>query len=146
MDFFPPERFPQFRNYAQDVLKGKIISYEVNYPQPDGSVFFFSVRMLPIKNNEHEIFGLMVEVSDITEIKKYTNAIEEQNKKFREIAWLQSHIVRAPLARMMGIINLLADNDLDIAEHREFLKHLSTSADELDAIIKDITEKTQQLK
>ncbi len=145
-DFFPSERFPQFRNYANDVLKGRNINYEVNYPQADGSVFFFNVRMFPIKNNENEIFGMMLEVSDITEIKKYTNAIEEQNKKFREIAWLQSHIVRAPLARMMGIINLLTDNNLDAAEHREFLKYLAISAGELDVIIKDITDKTQEIK
>jgi light-regulated signal transduction histidine kinase (bacteriophytochrome) len=102
--------------------------------------------MFPIKNSQDEIFGLMLEISDVTEIKKYTNAIEEQNKKFREIAWLQSHIVRAPLARMMGIINLIKDNDLDIAEHRDFLVHLSASADELDTIIRDITSKTREIK
>jgi PAS domain S-box-containing protein len=145
-DFFPKERFPQFRNYSNDVLKGKSISYEVNYPQADGAIFYFNVRMFPIKNSQDEIFGLMLEISDVTEIKKYTNAIEEQNKKFREIAWLQSHIVRAPLARMMGIINLIKDNDLDIAEHRDFLVHLSASADELDTIIRDITSKTREIK
>ncbi len=146
IDLMPAERVPQFLNYANDVLRGTSISYEVNYPLANGSPSFLNVRMFPIKNNENEIFGMLVEVSDITEIKKYTNAIEEQNKKFKEIAWLQSHIVRAPLARMMGIINLLRDNNLDITEHREFLQHLSTSADELDAIIKDITEKAQEIK
>jgi hypothetical protein len=34
-------------------------------------------------------------------------AIEKQNKKLKEIAWAQSHIVRAPLARMLGIVNLI---------------------------------------
>jgi len=135
----------QFRSYADDVLKGKHISFEVNYPQDDGSVFFFNIRMLPIKDNANEIFGLMLEISDITEIKKYTNAIEEQNKKLKEIAWLQSHIVRAPLARMMGLINLLRDNDLDISEHREFLIHLAASADELDSVIRGITNKTHEI-
>jgi len=142
IDALLTERFPRFRSYADDVLNGKNISYEVNYPQADGSAVFFNIRMFPIKNKENEIFGLMLELVDITGIKKYTNAIEEQNEKFREIAWLQSHIVRAPLARMMGIINLIKDNDLDIEEHREFLAHLATSAAELDSIIKDITDKT----
>ncbi len=146
VDLIPPERLPQFRRYSEDVLKGKNISYEVNYLLADSSIGFFSVRMFPIKNAENEIFGMLVEVSDITEIKKYTNAIEEQNKMFKEIAWLQSHIVRAPLARMMGIANLIKDNDLDIEENKEFLQHLSTSADELDTIIKDITAKANEVK
>ncbi|MFX6036039.1 hypothetical protein ABTE74_21885, partial [Acinetobacter baumannii] len=32
---------------------------------------------------------------------QYVNYIEAQNEKLRNIAWTQSHIVRAPLARIL---------------------------------------------
>ncbi|MFK5073451.1 hypothetical protein ACI4BE_28395, partial [Klebsiella pneumoniae] len=38
---------------------------------------------------------------------QYVNYIEAQNEKLRNIAWTQSHIVRAPLARILGIINFI---------------------------------------
>lgn len=145
-DFLPKDRISTFSDYANDVFQGKNITYEVNYPQADGTSFFFNVSMSPIRNSQSEIVGMMSAISDITDIKKYTNAIEEQNKKLLEIGWLQSHIVRAPLSRMMGIINLLRDCELDVTENDECLKHLSTSADELDAIIKDITNKSEEIK
>ena len=47
-------------------------------------------------------------VSDVTEKVRYVGAIEKHNEKLREIAWIQSHIVRAPLARMMGIVGLIS--------------------------------------
>jgi hypothetical protein len=34
---------------------------------------------------------------------KYVRAIEEQNLKLREITWIQSHVVRAPLSRILGL-------------------------------------------
>ena len=145
-DFLPKDRISVFNGYANEVLKGENISNEVSYLQPDGTRLFYNVNMSPIRDNQNEIVGIMLAISDITDIKKYTNAIEEQNKNLLEIAWLQSHIVRAPLARMMGIINLLRNHDLDSTEHCEYLSHLSTSADELDTIIKDITTKTEEIK
>lgn len=146
IDFLPKDRISVFRGYAEDVLQGKNMSNEVNYAQPDGTILFYNVTMSPISNNQKEIVGMMLAISDITDIKKYTNAIEEQNKNLLEIAWLQSHTVRAPLARMMGIINLLRNQDLDNAEYGEYLIYLSTSADELDTIIKDITKKTEEIR
>ena len=53
---------------------------------------------------------------DITEFKKNVDAIELQNKKLAEIAWEQSHVVRAPLARMLGCIHHLEDSREHIDE------------------------------
>lgn len=84
-------------------------------------------------------------VNDITEKVKYIEAIENQNIQLREIAWIQSHVVRAPLSRMMGIINVLKEAEVDPAEQKMLLDHFIESGEELDAIIKDITLKTKEI-
>jgi signal transduction histidine kinase len=83
-------------------------------------------------------------LKDITENFEYLNAIEEQKQKLSEIAWTQSHMVRAPLARMMGLINLLQYEDNQDKNTRELLKHILDSAHEFDGIIKSIVQNTQQ--
>jgi hypothetical protein len=40
---------------------------------------------------------------DVTYLKENISVLENQNIKLRKIAWIQSHIVRTPLTRMMGI-------------------------------------------
>ena len=82
---------------------------------------------------------------DISERMRYIKAIEEQNIKLREIAWVQSHVVRAPLARIMGLVNLLNACSSEKGNDAELLSFISTSALELDEIIRGIVRKTEQV-
>ncbi len=81
------------------------------------------------------IYGM---IQDINDQKKHLGEIETQNKQLREIAWMQSHIVRAPVARIMGIINLLNDFDNIEISREELLQNILDSAYELDGIIRKI--------
>jgi len=70
--------------------------------------------------------------------------LQAQNKKLRGIAWIQSHMMRAPLARMMGSIHLLQDNSNPAGgEHDILYQAVLNSANELDALIRSITEKAE---
>jgi light-regulated signal transduction histidine kinase (bacteriophytochrome) len=83
----------------------------------------------------------IIVVQDVTDRLKYIKAIEEQNEKLREISWMQSHLVRAPLARIMGLIPLFKGSQEDDKETSKILEYISTSAEELDQIIKNISGK-----
>lgn len=72
--------------------------------------------------------------------------LEEQNGRLREIAWIQSHVVRAPLARLMGLIELLKMEANSDQQRRWVLQSIAKSAQELDSIIGEIIEKSQQVE
>lgn len=75
------------------------------------------------------------------------NTITSQNETLRDIAWTQSHIVRAPLARMLGIISLLeAEIYSEELSREQMLKLIVESANELDGIIRDISSKAYASK
>lgn len=86
----------------------------------------------------------LVVANDITRALNYKEKIESQNKILREIEWTQSHIVRAPLARLMALVNLIILDVLDDEEKKDYLSHIYSSALELDEVIKDISNKTNQ--
>jgi len=90
--------------------------------------------------------GRIILANDITERFAYVEAIEKQNEKLKEIAWIQSHVVRAPLARMMSLIDILKTYDIANAENEKFLDYILESAEELDVIIKDISNKSEAIK
>jgi two-component system sensor histidine kinase/response regulator len=75
--------------------------------------------------------------------KKSAEALEKQNEKLKEISWMQSHVIRAPLARIMGLIPLINDLKENNIELDKMLKYLIVSANELDEVIGDITDKTK---
>lgn len=82
---------------------------------------------------------------DITERILYTKTIEEQNEKLKEIAWLQSHSVRAPLARIIGLIHVLSSKKLNNEQEQMYLNFALDSAHELDAIVNDVVKKTKKI-
>ncbi len=87
----------------------------------------------------------VVVVNDITQGLKYVEAIENRNRELQEIAWMQSHMVRAPLARVMGLISLIKDNSLTPLEKEHSLVHILKAAEEFDVIIKDIVRKAEKV-
>ncbi len=89
--------------------------------------------------------GRIILANDVTERNAYVEAIEKQNEKLKEIAWIQSHVVRAPLSRMMGLIDIIKNYRIDDIENEELLNYLLVSAEELDNVIKDISKKAETI-
>lgn len=88
----------------------------------------------------------LVLVNDVTERNRYIEAIEIQNEKLKDIAWMQSHKVRAPLARLMGLVKLLKDGKTEERKKDVFFQYILNSAEELDEIIKVVVDKSKQIK
>lgn len=86
--------------------------------------------------------GFTAFIKDVTERHHYVQRIEEQNKVLRDITWVQSHVVRAPLARLLGGVDLLS-HETDKAKMARLLEIIRESALELDDIVKDIIEKSE---
>ncbi|MDO7173268.1 PAS domain S-box protein [Mariniflexile sp. AS56] len=124
----------QAANYFGNTYRHLKKNGELIYVEIRGNVIDFEGRKAEI-----------VLATDITEKLDYIKAVENQNIRLKDIAWTQSHVVRAPLSRLMAIIDLVKNGDLDVAEKEELLGHVLESANEIDDIIRDISEKTKPL-
>lgn len=87
--------------------------------------------------------GLSIYFKDITKQKNDLCEIQEQNRQLRDIAWIQSHEVRAPLARIIGLVNLLNDKMYLDSELPGLLDDIGNNARELDALVRDIVRKSE---
>lgn len=84
-------------------------------------------------------YGAMI---DFTESLERMNKIEIQDKALKDISWTQSHVVRAPLANLLGFIYLLEENIETGLSDKELIEHIAASARRLDEIIREIVSKT----
>jgi PAS domain S-box-containing protein len=83
-------------------------------------------------------------IQDVTDRINYIHRLEEKNKKLSEISWLQSHVVRAPLAQIMGLSELMSVEECNV-QMKELISHLRNSANDLDQVIRDIISKTEDV-
>lgn len=101
--------------------------------QGDESHFFAFNAVAREKNNQ---LHYIILVEDISERKKFLQETEAQNQRFRKIAWIQSHLVRAPLARIKELNQVLREGDCASSEEELIYRQaLHRSVDELDSIV-----------
>jgi PAS domain S-box-containing protein len=116
--------------------------YETVHRRKDNTLYTGEVHLQLIVQ-EKQIFYLAI-VIDITERKKHLSKILHQNEKLRDIAWMQSHEIRAPLARIMGLINLITNYKNPDINLKEMLGYIMSSAHQMDDIIKKIVKETER--
>lgn len=137
-----PRLMKELESYQRDKPGYRTGTYKLK--RKDGSVI-----MVEVHSNKMDYSGVDARIllaNDLTERIRHTRAIEEQNTKLREIAWTQSHVVRAPLARLMGLVALSKVTPEEDFEERAFcLDEIENAARELDVIIRDIAAQAERL-
>ncbi len=78
--------------------------------------------------------------------KQSENLLVINNQKLMDIASLQSHIVRKPVANIMGIVQMIDFENKSNPMNFELLKRLEAATNELDDVIHRIVENTEEVK
>lgn len=131
-------------NIAATVFRNFKLGANIRHRKSNGELFYVAIHNSMLKFNNQPV--TIINASDISQTVEYLKAIEVYTIKLKEIAWTQSHIVRAPLSRMMGIVNVLKQIGTTNPDFNEWVIHFDNSAKELDNIILDITRKTEAVK
>lgn len=110
--------------------------------------FYLNIKM---KNDLEKLVNQKTaELSNANEkLKSALTEIESQNSTLKEISWNQSHLVRAPLTKAMGINQLLINyiKYTNIGKSREQLEsELMETLKQLDQIVRDTHFKSENLK
>lgn len=66
-------------------------------------------------------------------------------ERLREIALMQSHVVRVPIAHIMGLFSLFKFDNPQDPVNAEILSMLKAAADSFDIIIHEIVKKTEEI-
>jgi PAS domain S-box-containing protein len=107
-----------------------------------GRLRYEELSFNPIRDLHEDVIGVNCFLRDITEPQEYLQKIEKQNERLRKIAWIQSHLVRAPVASILGLAQLC---NLEDPRNAEIIPMLKKSAEDLDKVIQDINTLTDDL-
>ena len=125
-----------YKQYLKAMNENVAVHFEEFYP---------SLNIWVEVNAYPSSYGLSVYFKNITDQKKRLCEIENQNNQLKEIARIQSHEVRAPLARIMGLVNLINDGLNCETELPSLLADIGNSACELDKLVRKIVKTTEEL-
>ena len=145
IDFYNVEKAALFDERVQAVfVEKKKLLFETQAVFRNREYWFRST-LYPVYNSMSEMYAVMVSTIDITGIKYSEEALRKQNDVLKQIAFLQSHIVRSPLTNIQGILLLLDEGGMT-EENLNYFKLLKQAAGKLDDVIKEIVEKAIFIK
>ncbi|GAB3665133.1 hypothetical protein GCM10028791_40860 [Echinicola sediminis] len=85
-------------------------------------------------------------MQDVSKLRGIIEQIKSHNQEFSRIAFAQSHLVRAPLARIMGLVIHMREFGFDPDEQEMLLDSLMKSCEELDSQLREIARKTSNIR
>ncbi|HBT14924.1 MAG TPA: aerobic respiration two-component sensor histidine kinase ArcB, partial [Erwinia persicina] len=115
------------------------LTYEQWLDYPDGRKACFEIRKVPYYDRVGKRSGLMGFGRDITERKRYQDALENASREKTTFISTISHELRTPLNGIVGLSRILLDTDLN-QEQLKYLKTIHVSAITLGNIFNDVIE------
>lgn len=109
----------------------------------NGTVRYIESHAIVKKAESGVVIRLIGTNRNVTDDVLVQEKLKSQNKALRDIAFIQSHEVRRPLANILGVIEVLNNNNT--VNNKDILDHLIQSANELDTQIRSIVQKTNSL-
>lgn len=140
LEYMTSENTDMFKADFSAALSGKLVMSEVLMDVQNGGKKWFRIELSPAFNVDNDIIGVVINSIDIDELKRYELKLEKSNKQLRAIAFQQSHEMRSSIARVLGLMGLLKESPGD----REIMSHVEEVSNELDSIIHDIIDKTEE--
>ncbi|MNY33347.1 hypothetical protein D3C86_1676220 [compost metagenome] len=90
-----------------------------------------------------DVSGVVIASTNITKRKTQELQIQKHLDALKEIAKIQSHEIRRPVANITGLTDLMDLKNKSVEENEQILQYLKISAHELDQMISRIVSKTQ---
>ena len=128
----------------QSVIGKKIDQFTMEYPcHAPAERRWFRVTVNPLSESANK--GVVVMHINITERMlsqlekdKITDDLIQRNRDLEQFAYIVSHNLRAPVANILGITEMMNTFSLTVSEEDEMKSELIVSVKKLDGVIKDL--------
>jgi PAS domain S-box-containing protein len=135
----------RFSLLKEQLLRGEPISFEIRYAKKNGEEIWLSVENNAIFDEGGQLSGFIEVQTDITALKESEMALAQsaqdlcrQNKDLQQFAYIVSHNLRAPVANVLGLTDLLSSVEKDSEVFESSLSKLKQSTFNLDTVIRDM--------
>jgi PAS domain S-box-containing protein len=120
-------------------------TFEYQGRHSDGSLVWLE-DSITLLFEDGEKAGTQSVIRDITEVKrkendlkKLINELTNRNNEMMQFNYIVSHNLRAPIANIIGLCNIIGHGNIKDSEKQQILEHIRSSSIKIDEIIKDLS-------
>jgi light-regulated signal transduction histidine kinase (bacteriophytochrome) len=125
--------FLPIRNEKDEFVKILAIAHDISTVKSQQQ--YIEKQNEKLKEQRKEIIRINNSLEE--RVKERTEQLEKQNQQLLEYAFINAHLLRAPVCNILGLIDLLKNHDFD-TEQMEIIQFLDNSTKELDEMVMKI--------
>lgn len=136
-----------FQSWFDRCIQGETVQVEEKFLLHDNSDFtWLQISFTAHYNELGKLNGVSVGASSIDDKKRMVHLQKKYVQRLDELAWDSSHLLRAPVANMKGIVSLIAQKEIQLSleEKEKLIAHMSEELNDLDQVIKDMVGKARK--
>jgi two-component system, OmpR family, aerobic respiration control sensor histidine kinase ArcB len=146
----PTQAFEPFRTTEVEVMKTGVPSIDKEEPpiKAGGKIFYYLSNKTPLRNKKGEIIGVVGISTNITKLKETESALQialekakAANKAKTEFIMNMSHDLRTPLAGIIGLSSIQAD-DATSALEQQYGEWIHNAGEQLLELLNSVIEVT----
>ena len=134
--------FERFFQFCNEGLAGNFRKVEMPLRGANNEMRWAEISFHPVRDDHHEIIGVAVNSFDITERRLQEEEIKAKNEALRQIALMQSHELRRPVASLKGLMELIKHDETVVSS--EYYGMITAIVNELDEKIFDIVKASEE--
>lgn len=143
-DIYADERIPILA-YKPTFVKS-LAMVPIRTIEPIGAIGIYWAEIYEPTPEQIHLVQSLADLTSVSIENVYAyNKLKEQNEKLYEIASLQSHQVRAPIANIKGLINLFNYSDANHPDNALVISKLKETVETFDQVILKIVQNTKEI-
>jgi PAS domain S-box-containing protein len=139
-----PDDFQKIQKTIKKIIQAKegdVIEMSVRMRKSDGLYVWTNSRQMILERNDKDhIFTIIREVEDVTKLIEIQNELEERLKQLKAVSFKNSHLLRSPVASIIGLVDLIEEQESTSKHNRQIFNFLKEAITKLDDIIHDIND------
>jgi len=139
-----PDDIPMVLEAIDKIIHSKndeIIEMTVRYRRSDGNyIWIYTRRMVTRRSKKGDPWTITTVAEDVTEMMLLQDKLREKVEQIQAISYKNSHLLRSPIASIIGLINLIEEKHITSSHNLQVFIFLKHTIEKLDAVVHEIND------
>jgi PAS domain S-box-containing protein len=125
--------------------KGEVIELTIRARKKDGAyIWLYSRQMIYERVPGNKICTIIRESEDVTRLVEAEQQLAKKVELLKEISYKNSHLVRSPVASIIGLVGLIEEHGINGEHNRQIFQFLKEAITKLDEVIHEINDAARE--
>ncbi|AYL97998.1 PAS domain-containing protein [Mucilaginibacter celer] len=126
---------------VMNARQGEVVEMTARFRKGDGSyIWLYSRQMIFERAADGRAGTIIRQVEDVTRLINLQYELKSKVEQLNLVSFKNSHLLRSPVASIIGLVNIIEEQEITSEHNRQILHFLKDAITRLDEVIHEIND------